>query len=79
MLFQLLGGKGGKAELCGQVSVGLPNEDEPVRKPTECFAEAALRWVKEGVSADTAVPKAVLFSSSLRLINMAYSFVVGLR
>ena len=30
-----------------------------------------------GVSARLAVPKAVLFKSSLRLINMAYSFVVG--
>ena len=32
VLFQLLGGKGGKAELCGQVSVGLTNENEPVRE-----------------------------------------------
>ena len=48
-------------------------------KFSECFAEAALRWVNEGVRARLAVPKAVLFKSSLRLINMLYSLVLRLR
>ena len=37
VLFQLLGGKGGKAELGGQVSVGLTNENESVKAGTWIF------------------------------------------
>ena len=48
VLFQLFGGKGGKAELGGQVSVGLSDKDEPVREALRMLRRSSPQMVERG-------------------------------